>query len=123
MANRRMVVSSAEATLVTKQHVRPCDDCPWRRDAMPGWLGDRNAQEWVTIAHADLPVECHTRESPSFYVQCAGISIYRANICKKPRIAGFLALGVEPLKVPADRDAVFASPTEFREYHEKGRPR
>lgn len=71
------------------QHTKPCSDCPWRRKAIPGWLGtaQENAdeiakpQEWLDRAHGEVVVECHTNLS----CQCAGISIYRANMAKVPR--------------------------------------
>ena len=34
----------------------PCDECPWRRISMPGWLGPMSPEEWVALAQSDLPV-------------------------------------------------------------------
>jgi hypothetical protein len=33
----------------------PCNDCPWRRNATPGWLGPHTAEEWIKQAHSDTP--------------------------------------------------------------------
>lgn len=49
-------------------------------------------------------------EAPECAKQCAGLAIYRANVCKKPRDRSILTL-------PADREAVFAAPSEFRHHH------
>lgn len=96
---------------MTKQHTEPCKDCPWRRTAAPGWLGSISADEWVQIAHGECHVECHTIAGS----QCAGIAIYRANVVKKPRDPQIQVL-------PKDKQNVFATPTEFLEYHAMLKP-
>ncbi len=64
------------------QHSTPCNDCPWRRKSMPGWLGsEQEPEEWVQTALSESFVECHVN-SPN---QCAGLAIFRANIYKRPR--------------------------------------
>ncbi len=104
---RRRLVSGDEAKPTTKQHTKPCGDCPWRKDALAGWLGSRTADEWLRSAHGEDAMYCHTRLGP----QCAGAAIYRANVCKKPR-------DPEALKLPADREKVFTTPREFKDHHE-----
>lgn len=88
------------------QHRRPCHDCPWRRTALPGWLGSRTAAEWIGVAHGDDPIYCHTVIGP----QCAGAAIYRANVCK-------LSRNEDVLRLPKDRDTVFDRPDDFKRYH------
>jgi len=94
---------------------KPCDDCPWRRNATPGWLGPYDADDWVLLAHSDEPIACHLTivEDESFdgTRACAGAQIYRANVAKLARGA--------PLShvLPADRDAVFGLPSQFIEHH------
>lgn len=96
---RRRLVSSDEATPSRTQHTRPCGDCPWRRDALEGWLGNLTADAWLAAAHGDARIDCHTLIGP----QCAGSAIYRANVCKLPRDPA-------TLRLPADRRNVFAEP-------------
>lgn len=103
---RRVLVSSDEAVPATRQHTKPCGDCPWRRDALPGWTGGLTPETWIRGAHGDEQIDCHTLTG----AQCAGAAIYRANVCKRPR-------NPETLRLPADRDHVFESPTEFLEHH------
>lgn len=105
---KRRLTTSDEAEQTTRQHVKPCGDCPWRKDSIPGWLGTMTAVEWVRAAHGEAQIDCHTRIGP----QCAGAAIYRANVCKSPRDPGLLVL-------PADRDLVFCSPAYFAGHHEK----
>lgn len=105
--SRRLCVTGDEAEVATRQHKTPCGDCPWRRDALAGWLGSMSADEWVRSAHGEDVIECHTLAG----AQCAGSGIYRGNICKQPR-------DKTTLRLPADRVKVFASPMEFKAYHE-----
>lgn len=100
-------ISSDEAVEAKCQHTTPCSDCPWRRDSLNGWLGGASPQEWIQVAHADVVVPCHTLNG----AQCAGIAVYRANVCK---------MAYEPnLKLPANRELVFALPVQFLEHHSK----
>ena len=102
---RRQLISSDEAVEGKVQHTKPCSDCPWARTALKGWLGSLTPDEWVKVAHSDATVECHTIRN----MQCAGIAIYRRNVCK---------MAYPPnLKLEADRDSVFARPDEFKSHH------
>lgn len=108
----------------------PCNDCPWRRNAVPGWLGPYEAEDWRVLAHSDEPIACHmtipsyddyaedfTEEEWADVVwehpalrQCRGAAIYRANVGKSPRNRD-VTVG------PRDTANVFATPSEFLEYH------
>lgn len=94
----------------------PCFDCPWRRNAVKGWLGPWSAEEWEQIAHGEAPIACHvTLDGDNGWnsdgvVQCAGAAIYRANVCKDPRDPAVATL-------PPDKELVFAF-GEFVEYHD-----
>lgn len=106
-SKRRKLVSADEAEVATRQHTSPCGDCPWRRDALEGWLGSMTADEWLIAVHREDVVECHTLKG----AQCAGAATYRGNICKLPR-------DKTTLRLPADRVKVFATPAQFKEHHE-----
>lgn len=117
--DRRQLVTIDEAKRVTKQHRRPCSDCPWRRASLPGWLGDLKPADWIRAAHGDDAIECHTRVGKSGqFIQCAGAATYRANVAKTPRPGAFRFLNVVPMQLPADRENVFATPAEFMEHHD-----
>jgi hypothetical protein len=104
---RRQLLSSAEAVPAKVQHTQPCSDCPWARTALKGWLGGISIDEWIATAHSDEVVDCHCLTG----AQCAGIAIYRRNVCKR----------ADPpnLRLEVDREKVFAWPTEFKEHHSK----
>lgn len=101
---------------------KPCNDCPWRRIALVGWLGPFASHQWVFIAQSDKPIACHKTilrvnedgigdwTNPEMR-QCRGAAIFRANICKSPR-------DPEVVTGPVDKDAVFASVAEFTAHHE-----
>ena len=101
---------------MTKQHSTPCHDCPWRKKlAIPTWLGDLSAEDWVRLAHGEGIAMCHTKsvaDDIAVDPQCAGLAIYRSNVCKSVR-------DPDALKLPADRENVFTSRAEFLEYHSK----
>ena len=102
----RKLISSAEAPASDKQHTTPCSDCPWRRDSLPGWLGGSTAEEFRQMAHGEVKYDCHAIKGP----QCAGLAIYRANVCKSVRDPSVLRL-------PRDEATVFSTPMEFKAHH------
>lgn len=100
----------------------PCGDCPWRRVAMPGWLGPMDPDEWVELAMGEEPIACHETIKDAVegegdwnhpkMKQCTGAAIFRRNVCKSPRNPEDAAHSVV-----ADREAVFSNRVEFLDYH------
>ena len=103
----------------TKQ---PCSDCPFRRAAMPGWLGAGSPESFIDCMNRDEPLPCHqtidyddpdwlekwsAQESGSM---CACALIFMANKMQRPRTRGFPTL-------PPDKTAVFSNTVEFVRYH------
>lgn len=103
----RRLVSSDEAVPTEIQHTKACSDCPFARHSIQGWLGSMSADEWLNAAHGEATADCHITTNQ----QCAGMAIYRANICKLPR-------NRDAMRLPADRQAVFSNRMEFKEHHE-----
>lgn len=101
----------------------PCIECPWRRNALPGYLGPHTAEEWVEMAHADGQIACHMTIDPGHddddyndigdMTTCAGATIFRRNVCKSPR----LLRGMDEYELPSDRERVFARNDEFVQHH------
>lgn len=100
---------------------KPCNDCPWRRTAVEGWLGPYSAAEWLAIAHGESPIACHKTiinvnedgvgewDDPAMR-QCRGAAIFREHVCKSPKHPDIVT-------GPTDPDNVFVSNAEFMEYH------
>lgn len=105
------LITANEAKVTKKQHKSPCSDCPFRRDSIRGWLGGKDVDEWVELAHGEGEAECHTtKQADGGTWQCAGLAIYRANVCKSVR-------DPEVIRLPADTKIVFSF-GEFRKHHD-----
>ena len=107
MKQKKLIIG-ADAIETPCQHSKPCSDCPWARDALPGWLGSMTVEEWLASAHGESLIDCHTMKP----WQCAGAAIYRANVAKSCRDQSLLALDV-------DTERVFSSPQEFIDHHKR----
>ena len=104
---QRKLVSADQAETRPSQHTTPCADCPWRRDSLPGWLGDMTPEQWLACAHGETKVMCHCIKNQ----QCAGVAIYRRNVAKYAYPPN--------LRLEADREVVFASRAEFAAHHDR----
>jgi len=91
---------------------------------MAGYLGDHTAEEFLGRAMTDQRMECHTtidyEDADRTHLEqiedgtaryCAGALIFFANILKRSR-------DPERPRLPADREEVFAWPTEFSAHHD-----
>ncbi len=103
---RKQLLTVDDAITTPNQHAKPCPDCPFARTALRGWLAGETPEQWVRYALGETLGECHVLLPH----QCAGMAIFRANTCKSPRDKTLL-------KLPADRERVFARPAEFLEHH------
>ena len=104
----------------TKQ---PCNDCPFRRKSMPGWLGHSSPEGFIDCMQRDEPLPCHQTidyEDPNWLVKwaaqqdtgqmCAGALIFMANKLQRPHDKDFPTL-------PRDIENVFANSIEFVRHH------
>lgn len=110
---------------------KPCNDCPFRRNASPGWLGFSGPEWFVESALSDFAsyqggavmAPCHQTvdyEDPDWQETiddadaCVGALQFCANNMKMPRDPERMAA----VKVAGRNDDVFATPQEFIDYHE-----
>ena len=103
---------------------KPCDDCPFRRNAMPGWLGAGSPESFIDTIRSEGYLPCHQTlnyEDASWKARwlaqsdgrgCAGALIMSANMCKLPRDQAMP-------RMPADRNPVFATAAEFIAFHRR----
>lgn len=97
--------------------MKPCETCPWRRDAAPGALGGSHPFKYIGQVHGPFWLPCHN--SPGYsndcrnpqHRQCAGAAIFRANIGVSESLPEQLD------RLPADREAVLSTPVEFLAHH------
>ena len=102
---------------------KPCPRCPFRRVAVPGWLGASKPSEFMeqTLTDQQMPCHCTVDYGDPLWREelgaedgnarfCAGALIFFANILKRSRDRE------RPIMKP-DRAAVFGTPREFFAHH------
>ena len=101
---------------------KPCSDCPFRRKAMPGWLGAGSPESFIDCMQRDEPLPCHQTidyDNPHWLVEwmhqksgrmCAGALIFMANKLQRPHAKGFPTM-------PRDVENVFTNSVEFVRHH------
>jgi len=100
----------------------PCNACPFRTQALAGWLGAGSPESFIECIQREEPLPCHKTidyTDPHWKEKwldgktgktCAGSLILMANMCKLPRDPTF------PQMPPSTRN-VFATPRAFISYH------
>lgn len=101
---------------------KSCSACPFRREAMPGWLGAGSPESFIDCMQHDEPLPCHQTidyDNPHWLVEwvhqkngsmCAGSLIFMANKLQRPHTPGFPTM-------PPDHENVFSNTVEFVRYH------
>jgi hypothetical protein len=101
---------------------QPCNDCPFRRASMPGWLGAGSPESFLDCLQRDEPLPCHQTvdyEDPLWAEKwsaqevgsmCAGALVFMANKMQRPRSREFPTM-------PPDKVVVFANSVEFVRHH------
>lgn len=118
---------------------KPCNDCPFRRESQPGWLGNANPEWFVSSALADEMTDesnrdvyaapCHKTidysdvdwtNGLSDAEVCVGSFVFYRNVdqFKLPRQPERSELVV---LVKPDHDDVFSTVEEFINHHEGDR--
>lgn len=103
------------------RHKTPCNECPFRRKSLPGYLGNATPEEFLGATLNDTPMPCHKtvdytkktwRKSlgTERVAHCAGSLIFYANMCKLHRDRSMPRL-------EKDRENVFSRPDEFLKHH------
>jgi len=103
---------------------KPCNECPFRRDSLPGYLGNYSSpEEFIAETMSDTEQPCHMSvdyEDPDWVSSlgdkanhCYGSLVFFRNICKMSR-------DPDRPRAEANHDEVFSSPSEFTSHH-KGR--
>lgn len=105
----------------------PCKACPFRKNALPGWLGAAPPEMFIANIMGEVPSPCHSSidyTDPAWKERwdagrigklCTGALIMAANSAKRARDARMLPV------VPADRETVFTTLHEFINYHNNAR--
>lgn len=106
----KQLVTFDRADVAGRQHNHPCSDCPFLRTSLPGWLGGSSPEEYRSLAHSDVIIECHAvKLDEDQHAECAGAAVYRANVVKRAPEGA--------MELVPDKEHVFATPMEFVEHH------
>jgi hypothetical protein len=101
---------------------KPCNECPFRHKAMPGWLGAATPESFIIEISYEHPLPCHPTidyddkrwlqkwSTQRIGMICAGSLIMAANMGKKFREPGFPSLS-------RNTRLVFATAQEFLDHH------
>lgn len=107
----------------------PCTQCPFRRQAMPGWLGPWEPNE-LTRAVKVEPFPCHLtikkrvpfdHPDAANMQSCAGAAIFLRNQCAIPHVEDIRAHMDRLVTLPhyaTTSTTVFQWPHEFIRHHE-----
>jgi hypothetical protein len=95
---------------------KPCNDCPFRKNSLAGWLGPHDVDYFSEVLRADFPYPCHlSLNKPEEHI-CVGLVHTRNNMCKKAR-SGVLV--EEEQRLYDIENNCFSSIKEFVEHHTK----
>lgn len=104
---------------------KPCNECPFRRRSLPGWLGPWEPRELLlSISMSAIPFTCHQTipEDPEADIDemqmCAGAAIFLTNKLEVYRGADGARYQEEMKSVPDEvKRSVFDSSAEFVDHH------
>jgi hypothetical protein len=98
-----------------------CKTCPWRKQAIAGWLGSASPEEFIQCISKEIKLPCHSaidyerddwKEQIERGPHCAGALLANRKLCKLPRDPEHSRLVKE---IEDDEDHI--SPREFLDKH------
>lgn len=107
-----------------------CEECPFRKKALPGWLGPHSIETIEKVVQSDEPFICHMSIAEAIESgmedgdeqieeegqHCVGMLRYRNAMCKKSRDPQVARVQNELREIP---DVPVIEARKFREHHEK----
>lgn len=107
---------------------KPCDDCPFRKNSLPGWLGPHSVEEFVQYYQMDYPYPCHKtlveeRDAGDLELRdgehiCIGLVHTRNNSCKRAR-DNQSSLRQEEIRLKGEKNECFTHISQFVKHHEE----
>jgi hypothetical protein len=102
----------------------PCAECPFRRDAAPGYLGGYSPEMYMDIVFSPASIACHLSKGFGDINRideqrhCTGVSAFRANTGYIANIHGYPTAAHDSTQIVGHNEEVFfASPQEFCDHH------
>lgn len=101
---------------------KPCSDCPFRKDSMPGWIGTFDgADELRRAALSETPFGCHTRgghvtnQTDLLQPQCVGRLVFTRKCAKRFRSPALAEM--QDVAVRFTNPDTVLGMKEFEEHH------
>lgn len=112
-----------------------CNDCPFRKNAVPGWLGSYTSEKIIELIQIEVLFPCHKHveeaHTDEHHVngydqddwaewamahgeQCAGFNMLMGKMCKLPRDRTWS----DHVNRTEPSDNVFETPQAFIDYHQ-----
>lgn len=111
---------------MTKNCMKPCGHCSFRRDTPPGNLGGSPPETFMAQMPGPFRIPCHLAYNPAGYPtrqelleatlampQCGGAAVMRANMGLNEHLPDHIH------KLAPDHVTVFSSPVEFYAHHKQ----
>lgn len=102
---------------------KPCNECPFRKDSIPGWLADYTPEQLHQVVMSENPFPCHRTHDHDLYFEetkdyplCAGALRYMKQGGKIPRDPD---LAKEVAKITTDDCSNILTIAEFFKHHKK----
>lgn len=100
----------------------PCNECPFRKNSIPGWLGGVSVKDtYQGVMHDEENFACHlTRHRPEEEMsRCRGSLLFLRVNCKSPRYNQPLIKAIDEIPLKTVKNCNILNGREFVEHHEK----
>lgn len=117
--------------MIRLKHKIPCNDCPFRRDSMRGFLGGTKLADWLTAWSSENKFPCHKTVNQVLVDTDNPIGDYHPALDGASYCAGALIMMRNSAKVPRnindrkaaksverDSQTVFSHIGQFKQHHE-----
>lgn len=101
------------------KHKQPCNECPWRKKSLAGWLGGHSAEYYADAVQKNEIPPCHNVDfgpDDDRSAFCVGALAVGSNQCILPRNTDGAQAAQKKI---TKKDACFGSVYAFYEHHTK----
>lgn len=100
----------------TYDSTQMCNECPFRANAIPGWLGPYTVEQLHNLIHRnESHMLCHTRLKKAQH--CVGALRYMNSVCRQSRDEERFAAQKRLREIPDKQELI--KPFQFRSYHDQ----
>lgn len=98
----------------------PCNECPFRKNSLPGYLGGFSTQETLQAVTGEDNFDCHlTREDGEERMACAGRMLFASSLGKSFRRKDLEQIRLQLKEsTPQEIKDNILSYKEFKKHHE-----